>query len=159
MHPKPSWKKLFMKLSPAFTLPPGFSPQTSIFTVFWAHFYLNIVTSTGHHTRFVCVYLVLSALREMPGTQQKLRSITLLKPFTRLCDFKLPLCTHKGFWNADFFFFFLGLHLLHMEGPRLWVTSKLQLLAYTTATATSDLSRIFILCRTLWLRSILNPLS
>ena len=35
---------------------------------------------------------------------------------------------------------FLGLHLGHMEVPRLEVESELQLLAYTTATATSDLS-------------------
>ena len=39
-----------------------------------------------------------------------------------------------------FFFFFLGPHLPHMEIPRLGVESKLQLLAYNTATATQDLS-------------------
>ena len=35
-----------------------------------------------------------------------------------------------------FFFFFLGPHLWHMEVPRLGVKSELQVLAYTTATAT-----------------------
>ena len=34
-----------------------------------------------------------------------------------------------------FFFVFLRLYLWHMEVPRLGVTSELQLLAYTTATA------------------------
>ena len=37
-------------------------------------------------------------------------------------------------------FWFLGLHLWHMEVPRLGVKSELQLPAYTTATATPDLS-------------------
>ena len=37
---------------------------------------------------------------------------------------------------------FLGSHLWHMEVPRLGVKSELQLPAYTTATATPDLSRL-----------------
>ena len=37
-----------------------------------------------------------------------------------------------------FFFFFLGLHLQHMEVPRLGVKSEMQLPAYTTATAMPD---------------------
>ena len=37
-------------------------------------------------------------------------------------------------------FCFLGLHLQHMKVPRLGVVSELQLQAYTTATATQDLS-------------------
>ena len=46
--------------------------------------------------------------------------------------------------NMSFFFFFvfLGLHLQQMEVPRLGVESELQLLAYTTATATPDPSHI-----------------
>ena len=39
-------------------------------------------------------------------------------------------------------FFFLGPHLQHKEVPRLGVESELQLPAYTTATATPDLSHI-----------------
>ena len=42
----------------------------------------------------------------------------------------------------SFFHFFLGPHLWHMEVPRLGVQSELQLPAYATATAMSDLSRI-----------------
>ena len=34
------------------------------------------------------------------------------------------------------------MYLRHMEVPRLWSQLELQLLAYTTATATQDLSRI-----------------
>ena len=48
------------------------------------------------------------------------------------------ICTGRGF-----FFFplvFLGLHLRHMEVPRLGGESELQLPAYATATATRDLS-------------------
>ena len=40
------------------------------------------------------------------------------------------------------FFVFLGPHLQHMEVPRLGVKSELWLPAYTTATATWDLSCI-----------------
>ena len=40
------------------------------------------------------------------------------------------------------FFFFLGPHPHQMEVPRLGVESELPLLAYTTATATWDRSRI-----------------
>ena len=40
--------------------------------------------------------------------------------------------------NIYFLSFFLGLHLWHMEVPRLGVESELQLPAYTTATAMPD---------------------
>ena len=40
------------------------------------------------------------------------------------------------------FYCFLGLHLRHMEVPRLGVQSELQLSAYTTATATQDPSQV-----------------
>ena len=44
--------------------------------------------------------------------------------------------------NIFFFWCFLGLHLRHMEIPRLGVQSELQLLAYATATAKWDLSLV-----------------
>ena len=47
-------------------------------------------------------------------------------------------------------FSFLGLNLWDMEVPGLGVESELQLLAYTLATATRDLSRIWHLHRSLW---------
>ena len=57
-----------------------------------------------------------------------------------------------------FCFCFLGLHLWHMEVPRLEVESELQLLAYATATAMRDLSRVCDLDHSSWWRQILNPL-
>ena len=60
---------------------------------------------------------------------------------------------------CKFFFFFLELHLQHMEVPRLGVRSELQLPAYTTATAMQDPICICDLhCSSLQHR-ILNPLS
>ena len=58
-----------------------------------------------------------------------------------------------------FVFVFLWLHLQHKEVPRLAVESELQLLAYTTVTATLDPNRIYDLCRNLQQRWILKPLS
>ena len=58
------------------------------------------------------------------------------------------------------FIFFLELHPWHMEVPRLGVESEQQpLLAYTTATATWDLSHICDLHLSSRQRWILNPLS
>ena len=54
---------------------------------------------------------------------------------------------------------FLGLHLWHMEVPRLGVQSELELLAYTTATATQDPSRVWDLHHSSRQRQILNPTS
>ena len=46
-----------------------------------------------------------------------------------------------------------------MEVPRLGVRSELQLLAYTTATATPDPSFVCNLHHSSWQHQILNPLS
>ena len=54
---------------------------------------------------------------------------------------------------------FLGLHLLHMEVPRLGLESELQLLANATATANQNLSHICDLYHSSWEHQILNPLS
>ena len=56
-------------------------------------------------------------------------------------------------------FVFLGSHSWHMEVPRLGVESEPQLLAYTTATATWDPSRICDLHHSPWQCRIPNPLS
>ena len=50
-----------------------------------------------------------------------------------------------------------GLHLRHMEVPRLGVQSELLLPAYTTVTATPDLSRICDLHHSAWQCQNLNP--
>ena len=54
---------------------------------------------------------------------------------------------------------FLGPHLRHMELPRLGVELELQLLAYTTVTATQDPSYICDLYHSSQQCWILNPLS
>ena len=56
-------------------------------------------------------------------------------------------------------FCFIGPHLWHMEVPRPGVKTELQLPAYPTATATSDLSQVCDLHHSSWQRQILNPLS
>ena len=69
-------------------------------------------------------------------------------------------CTGLGKPVTFFFFFcFLGPHPWHVEVPRLGVSSELQLPAYTTATATPDLSRICDLHHSSQQRLVLNPLS
>ena len=67
---------------------------------------------------------------------------------------------HGNFVLIPFFFFpLLGLHLQHTEVPGLGDESELQLLTYTTATATLDLSHICNLYHSLQQHWILNPLS
>ena len=56
-------------------------------------------------------------------------------------------------------FCFLGLHLQHMEAPRLKVESELQLLACATATALPDPSHVCNLYCSSRQHRILNPLS
>ena len=57
-----------------------------------------------------------------------------------------------------FIFCFLGPHLRYMEDPRLGVELELELLAYTRATATEDLSHVCDLHRSSQQPWILNPL-
>ena len=75
------------------------------------------------------------------------------------------ICSGNRAWGivsffAFFFFFcfFLGPHLQHLEVPRLGVELKLYLLAYTTATATTNLNRVCKLHHNSWQYQILNPL-
>ena len=58
-----------------------------------------------------------------------------------------------------YLFFFLGLHLRHIEFPRLGVKSHLQLPAYITGTATSDPSHVCSLHHSSRQGQTLNPLS
>ena len=57
------------------------------------------------------------------------------------------------------FVFFLGPPLRYMEVPRIGVQLELYPPAYTTATATRDLSRVCNLHCSSWQRWMLNPLS
>ena len=56
------------------------------------------------------------------------------------------------------YFCFLGVHSWHVEVPRLGVESELQLLVYTTATATQDLSCVCDLHHSSCQRQIPDPL-
>ena len=58
-----------------------------------------------------------------------------------------------------FFFFFFRPHPQHMEVPRLGGESELQLPAYTTSTAMSNLNHICVPHHSLQQWQILNPLS
>ena len=66
---------------------------------------------------------------------------------------------HLVHFNFPFFFDFPGPRLQHTEVPRLGVESELQLPAYTTVTATRDLSCVCNLHHSSRQRWILNPLS
>ena len=72
---------------------------------------------------------------------------------------KFENCSGTIYWWCNFFSFFLGMHLRHMEVPRLGVKSELQLLAYSTATAMPDPSLICNLHHSSWQHWIFNPLS
>ena len=75
----------------------------------------------------------------------------------RVSGFQSP--HHLGWLLLFCFVCFLGLHLWHMEVPRLGVKLELQLLAYTTVTATSDPSRVCNLHYSSWQHLTLNQLS
>ena len=64
------------------------------------------------------------------------------------------------FFNLIYLLFlFLGLHLRHMEVPRLGAQIRVQLPAHTTATVMRDPSHICDLCHSSQQCWILNPLS
>ena len=106
-----------------------------------------------HHSLWPCQ--ILNPLREARGQTHILMKTT---------HWVLNLLSHKGklpyniFFSFNFIFCLLGVHSWHMEVPRLGVESKLQLLAYTTATATQDPSCIWNLHYSSLQRWILNPL-
>ena len=72
---------------------------------------------------------------------------------------KMSPTSQSPVFLSFFFFVFLGPHPQHMEVPRPEVESELQLPAYTSATATPDLSRICDLWLGLRHRRILRPLN
>ena len=98
-------------------------------------------------------------------SQKKLGGQVLIIP-----ELLTPECGDKAFMKEKsvvpilsyirfFPFFFLKLHLWHMEVPRLGVELELQLQAYTRATSTEDSSCLCNLHHSLWQYWILNPLS
>ena len=91
---------------------------------------------------------------------KKSESIYCLGQKLRIC-FKRVFSEDQPGWNRTFFFFplLLGLHLWHMEVPRLEGELELQLPAYATATATPDLSCICDLHHSSQQHRVPNPLS
>ena len=91
-----------------------------------------------------------------------LKSSPLLWTFGVLEIFSLCFPIHRLKFFACLFvclFCFLGLQVQHMEVPRLGVEWELQLPAYTTVTATRDLSHICDLHYSSRQRLVLKPLS
>ena len=70
-----------------------------------------------------------------------------------------PVSQSEALLHAGKSFFYLGSHPWHIEVLSLGVESELQLLAYTTAPATRDLSHICHLHHGSWQCWILIPLS
>ena len=94
------------------------------------------------------------------------RSLALIAYRSMTLDFVISFMWHffpmcKYLYPNFLVFGFLGLHPQHMEVPRLGVKLDLQLLAYTTATATAacDLNHICDLHHSSWQCWIPNPLS
>ena len=89
-------------------------------------------------------------------------SVRFLFSFLLSLSLSLSLSPSLSLFFFFFFFFFffvyLGPHLWHMEVPRLGVELELQMPAYTTATATRDLSLICNLHHSSRQCRILNPL-
>ena len=86
--------------------------------------------------------------------------ITLLPKWCSNTRYKIMFYTFNGeFHQRKFCFVFLGLYLQHMEFSRLGVELELQLLAYATAIAMPDLSRVCELHHSSRQCGMLNPLS
>ena len=89
----------------------------------------------------------------LDGTTSRLENPWLLSPSSSQSLHIRPLFSFLTFHIQlskyfDQFFFFSGLHLWHMEVPRLGV--ELQLPAYITATAMPDQSFIYDLHHSSW---------
>ena len=88
----------------------------------------------------------------------------LLPSFAIVNNATVNMGVQPPLWDPNFIFYlfiylFFGPHLQYMEVPRLGVELELLLLAYTTATATPDPSRVCNLHHRSWQHWILNPLS
>ena len=89
---------------------------------------------------------------------------SLISKASTLTQLKCDYLNKPGFCNQCFYLFIylficlLVSHLWHMEVPRLWVQSELQLPSYATATARRDLSCICNLHHSSWQCQILNLL-
>ena len=71
-----------------------------------------------------------------------MKATEILVDEVHLSIYYLSICLSVYLSSIYLSIFFLGPHPWHMALPRLGVKSELQLLAYTTATATPDLSHV-----------------
>ena len=88
------------------------------------HFVFNI---------YIFTLCFLFSLFEIHCEEEELFHFVLMSCFLKSVVYTSSLWIFVILHNEFFFFFFLGLHLRHMEVPRLGVWSELQSLAYTTA--------------------------
>ena len=115
---------------------------------------LNPLSEAGDRTR----NLMVPSQIHFHCTTTENSSLFLLSSFLPPSLFLSPSLS-LSFFLPSFLSVFLGLHQRHMEVPRLGVRSKLQLPAYTTATATPDLSPICNVDHSSRQHPVLNPLS
>ena len=104
----------------------------------------------------LCSLLVLFLLASLCSSNS-LRLFPSQAPFISCSLSTIVLFPHHLF-VCLFVYVFLGLHLWHMEVPRLGIQSELQPLACATATAMPSLSFVCHLHHSLWQHQILNPL-
>ena len=81
---------------------------------------------------------IIHEFNRMEGRNHVTISTDAEKSFFFLVLFPLSVCLLFPFSVLSCFVLFLGLHPWHMQIPRLGVELELQMLAYTTATATPD---------------------
>ena len=83
----------------------------------------------------------------------------IMKGASLYFSFAIILCCILLYYFIILFFVFLGLHVQHMEVPRLGAESELQRPTYATVTAMQDLSCICELHHSSWQCQIFNPLN
>ena len=101
---------------------------------------------------------IIHEFNRMEGRNHVTISTDAEKSFFFLVLFPLSVCLLFPFSVLSCFVLFLGLHPWHMQIPRLGVELELQMLAYTTATATRVPSHVCNLHHRSRQRRILNPL-
>ena len=99
---------------------------------------------------------------DTPLTWKRPKSLIIFQNVYPVRQSQYPLLFVSILYSFFFFFFFLvllGPNLWHLEVPRLGTDSELQLPAYTTATATWDLSQVCNLHHNSLPCQIFDPLS
>ena len=136
------------------------------FTSAWIMCATTIPTTSSQKAHFAIIYSITPRL--LPSFSHDLKSRSILDCHTGSTQIWLTERLNQGMKKQFFFFFFLFLFLFRAipvvyGSSRLGVISELQLPAYTTVTATPDLSHIYSLqcslCLTHWTRPGIQPAS